>query len=232
MEHTPGAFLAAVEKGADYIEMDLRRTKDGKYIVHHDAYTGHVSTCAGGEVNIDQVTYEFLAHHCKIKNVAIGQEKILLFSEVLDLLRPSSIGLVLDIKPEVGANSVAEVEALLLSLQGRKAFVFANNFELQDLLFQHRQTLGTKNIIYTKIFGNIGQALENPSKFANQEAIAFNLNTSTQEQVLSVKNAFPHLKLLGWTLSSFEQYQLAQSLGLDGVITSNLSLFMSLQNSP
>ncbi|MBO0768568.1 MAG: glycerophosphodiester phosphodiesterase [Solirubrobacterales bacterium] len=36
-ENTLAAFQAAVEAGADYVEMDVRRTKDDRLVVFHDA---------------------------------------------------------------------------------------------------------------------------------------------------------------------------------------------------
>jgi glycerophosphoryl diester phosphodiesterase len=43
-ENTIAAFHAALAQGADMVELDVRRTSDGKLIVHHDA---HVVTEAG-----------------------------------------------------------------------------------------------------------------------------------------------------------------------------------------
>ena len=43
-ENTIAAFHAALAQGADMVELDVRRTSDGKLIIHHDA---HVVTEAG-----------------------------------------------------------------------------------------------------------------------------------------------------------------------------------------
>jgi glycerophosphoryl diester phosphodiesterase len=37
VDNTIGAFLAAVEHGADGVELDVRRSRDGALVVHHDA---------------------------------------------------------------------------------------------------------------------------------------------------------------------------------------------------
>ena len=39
MENTPAAFAAAVERGADAVELDARRSADGVVVVSHDAVT-------------------------------------------------------------------------------------------------------------------------------------------------------------------------------------------------
>ena len=37
-ENTIAAFQAAKEQGADWVELDVRRSEDGVLVVHHDAY--------------------------------------------------------------------------------------------------------------------------------------------------------------------------------------------------
>ena len=37
-ENTIEAFSAAKEQGADWVELDIRRSKDGVLVVHHDAH--------------------------------------------------------------------------------------------------------------------------------------------------------------------------------------------------
>ena len=41
MENTALAFQAAVGQGADMVEMDLARTKDGRIVGHHDVSRCH-----------------------------------------------------------------------------------------------------------------------------------------------------------------------------------------------
>ena len=38
-ENTPASFLAAVELGATWVELDVRRSADGELVCHHDAHT-------------------------------------------------------------------------------------------------------------------------------------------------------------------------------------------------
>ena len=41
-ENTIGAFEAAVALGVDGVELDVRRTRDGVLVVHHDGHIGHL----------------------------------------------------------------------------------------------------------------------------------------------------------------------------------------------
>lgn len=45
-ENTIAAFVAAVEHGADGVELDVRRTRDGALVVHHDADVGTLGPIA------------------------------------------------------------------------------------------------------------------------------------------------------------------------------------------
>ena len=46
-ENTIGAFKKAIEYGADYIEFDIHRTKDGQLIVMHDKSLNRTTTGSG-----------------------------------------------------------------------------------------------------------------------------------------------------------------------------------------
>ena len=55
-ENTMGSFLKAVETGCDMIEFDVRRTKDGALVVHHDPYIYDLHK----KVHICQLTFSGL----------------------------------------------------------------------------------------------------------------------------------------------------------------------------
>ena len=47
-ENTILSFMQAIEDGADFIEFDVRRAKDGNLVVHHDAeISGDKPGCKG-----------------------------------------------------------------------------------------------------------------------------------------------------------------------------------------
>ncbi|ARD46850.1 hypothetical protein SporoP37_00830 [Sporosarcina sp. P37] len=58
-ENTMRAFLGAVQKGADGIELDVQQTEDGKLVVIHD---DHLLRVAGIDQRIDQLTSAELQH--------------------------------------------------------------------------------------------------------------------------------------------------------------------------
>jgi glycerophosphoryl diester phosphodiesterase len=95
-ENTIPAFQEAIRVGADYIEVDVRTTSDGKLVLSHDAT---VDRCTDGKGPVSSMTFEQIeALDAGIKK---GQEyagtKIPTFDQVLDLAR-GKIGIYVDIK--------------------------------------------------------------------------------------------------------------------------------------
>ncbi|MFO7975279.1 MAG: glycerophosphodiester phosphodiesterase family protein [Candidatus Hydrogenedentota bacterium] len=92
-ENTMAAFESALKLGADWIELDVYQTKDGKLAVIHDADTARVGDHA---VKVAEVTYEELAsvdvahafrqkHELTIE--ACVPERVPLLEEVLELVK-------------------------------------------------------------------------------------------------------------------------------------------------
>lgn len=46
-ENTIAAFKKAIKFGANYIEFDVRRTKDGKFVILHDKFLNRTTTGSG-----------------------------------------------------------------------------------------------------------------------------------------------------------------------------------------
>lgn len=69
-QNTLAAFEAAIDLGADVIEFDVRRTRDGRLVVHHDARAAGVAT--------SRLDYEELS-------ARVGGSRPPLLEEVLEL---------------------------------------------------------------------------------------------------------------------------------------------------
>lgn len=78
-ENTPPAFTAAFEAGAEWVELDARRSADGVPVVFHDGW------CPGGGPVVDRTAEEL---------AALG---ICTLAEVLDAL-PEGMGVDLEVK--------------------------------------------------------------------------------------------------------------------------------------
>ena len=95
-ENTMPAFKAAVRLGADYIEVDVRTTADGKLVLSHD---GNVDRCTDGKGEIAKMTFDEL--RALDAGIKMGPEfkgtLIPTFDEVLDYAR-GRINVYVDVK--------------------------------------------------------------------------------------------------------------------------------------
>ena len=123
----PENTIAAVQEGisdkADYVEIDVQRSKDGELVVMHD--TTLTRTTNVEEVFGDRPSYavsEFTLAELKQldagswKGAQFAGEQIPTLQEVLDVLIPSQSGLLLEMKapnlyPGIVDDLVAELEA-------------------------------------------------------------------------------------------------------------------------
>jgi glycerophosphoryl diester phosphodiesterase len=76
-ENTLAAFRAALAAGADWLEMDVQRTKDGRLIVFHDATVDRMTDGTGRAADL---TFD------EIRTLRVGAgERVAAFEEVIRL---------------------------------------------------------------------------------------------------------------------------------------------------
>ncbi len=107
-ENTIPAFQEAIRVGADFFEVDVRTTADGRLVLSHDAT---VDRCTNGTGQVSAMTFEQIeALDAGIKR---GSEyagtKIPTFDQALDLAR-GKIGIYVDIKNATPQDLVSHIE--------------------------------------------------------------------------------------------------------------------------
>jgi glycerophosphoryl diester phosphodiesterase len=107
-ENTIPAFQEAIRVGADFIEVDVRTSSDGKLVLSHDAT---VDRCTNGKGNVADMTFDQLeALDAGIKKgPEFAGTKIPTFDQVLDLAR-GKIGIYVDIKNVTPEALVTHIE--------------------------------------------------------------------------------------------------------------------------
>jgi len=110
-ENTLPAYQKAIDLGADFVEIDVRTTKDGKFVSMHN---GKVDDYTKGAVkgNVSDMTLE------EIRGLDIGSRigpewkdvKVPTFEEILDLCK-GKIGIYLDLKAADVAPLIKEIKA-------------------------------------------------------------------------------------------------------------------------
>jgi glycerophosphoryl diester phosphodiesterase len=106
-ENTIAAFAAAVDTGADFFELDVRTTFDGKLVLMHDR---NVDRMTGGKGEVASMTFEDLRKLEVGANLGPGfaGTRIPTFDEALAFAR-GKIGVYIDSKQISAADAVAAV---------------------------------------------------------------------------------------------------------------------------
>lgn len=107
-ENTIPAFEEAIRLGADFIEVDVQTTSDGKLVLSHD---GTVNRCTNGEGKVSEMTFQQL--QALDAGIKYGPEfkgtRIPTFDQVLDLAR-GKIGVYVDVKNASAQDLVSHID--------------------------------------------------------------------------------------------------------------------------
>lgn len=109
-ENTLRAFRLAFELGADAIECDAQRSRDGRLVVIHD---GTVDRTTDGSGWVAEMSFAEL----RLLNAGRG-ERIPTLEETLALVRERGGGINLEVKGESVAEALGTAEAMLAALRG------------------------------------------------------------------------------------------------------------------
>jgi len=121
-ENTLEAFTAAIEQGADGIELDVHLTKDGEIVVAHDARLERVSN-GTGYINdhtleeLKSLDFGKLSSNSRLANGPVC--RIPTLSEVFTLVKPS--GLFVNVELKTTERLYIDLPAKLLALAGEYA---------------------------------------------------------------------------------------------------------------
>ena len=118
-ENTLPAFTSAVREGADMVELDLRRTRDGEIVVLHDAT---LSRLWGVERNVGDLEL------AEVRQIGHGDVRIPTFREVLDHI---DLPLMVDLNAETVDGALHEVRRA--AAMARALFVTGNVAALRHL---------------------------------------------------------------------------------------------------
>lgn len=108
-ENTIPAFEEAVRVGADFIEVDVRTTADGKLVLSHDVT---VDRCTNGQGKISEMTFDQVqALDAGIKTgPQFSGVRIPTFDQALDLAR-GRIGIYVDVKNASAQDLVSHIDS-------------------------------------------------------------------------------------------------------------------------
>ena len=165
-ENTMAAFRRAAEEGADMIELDVRMSRDGHLVVHHDRKLGRTSNGRGRVVDLrlDELR-RFDAGSWFGRSFA--GERILLLEEVLEWL-PSPMGLNIEVKTDGdrrGPEGYAVAIRRVLRRTGLTRRVLLSSFDHTFLQMAHS---GTPRPDLGALVGSPGPGRARPAAIARR----------------------------------------------------------------
>ncbi len=209
-ENTLPAVSLAIEKNADYVEIDVRETKDGKIVVMHDS---SVYRTTGVRKNVSDMTYD------EIRKLDAGSSfsreyagtRVPLLSEVLDICK-SNINVNIEIKVNAGDSPyfIKNITHMIEEMNMEQQCVFqSSNYDCLKEIKSYNTELHT-GLIIPGGFGNY---------FKDKNVDFFSVNSAylnADKVDIAHENG---KRLYAWTVNSNEELIRMKSIGVDGVIT-------------
>ncbi|MEH7112926.1 glycerophosphodiester phosphodiesterase family protein [Neobacillus niacini] len=217
-ENTIAAFDKGVEMKADYIEIDVQRSKDGELVIIHD---NNVDRTTDGTGYVKDLTFE------QIRSLDAGSwkaeqfkgEKIPTLDEILDRYHGRT-GILIELKsPELYPGIEEQVAQKLIERnldkpQNEKIIIQSFNFESMKLTnsLLPKVPIGvlTSNRAHTT-----EQALQEFSAYADYFNPSYGIVT---EELVNQVHALG-MKIQSWTVRSHEAAQFLLDMNVDGIIT-------------
>jgi len=208
-ENTIPAFQAAIQAGADFIEVDVRTTSDGRLVLSHD---DTVNRCTNGQGKVSEMTYAQIQR--LDAGIKMGPEwtgiKMPSFDQTLDLARVSKIGIYVDVKSASAADLVSHIESHSMS---DRVVIYCGLKLAKELLALHPQL---------KVMPE-SRTTENARTLIDQlhpKVLAFDARDFTLEIIAIAKQAGVQIYVdrLG-PADNPEAWQAAIDAGADGIQT-------------
>ena len=144
-ENSIAAFEQALTDGADFIEIDVRQSKDGVFIIHHDGGLGRTTNGGHDDKVSEQTLAELKTLFLKTQAGKVSTHKILTLKETIDWARGKTV-LFVDFK-------ILEIEKVIEFIQAEKAQTFCvpMTYRFEDTLRVH--SLAPEMVIYANADG-------------------------------------------------------------------------------
>ena len=228
-ENTIPAFASGIEVGADWIELDIFRTKDGKLVVIHDRTTGRVGD---SNLAVAESTYEELAEvdvatdfrrRCGKAVEECPPQRIPLLEDVLRLVKKQDRTRV-SIQPKM--DCVADAVALIRSLKAER-WVGFNDGNLQYMAEVKRLAPNVP------VFWDRGTNtdIDEDIRIARQhafESLVLHHEGVTPEKVQKIKAA--GIKVGAWTVNDPAVMRRLTDMGIERLYTDDPRRLLSLKS--
>jgi len=217
-ENTIAAFDKGVEMKADYIELDVQRSKDGELVIIHDTTVDRTTDGTGrvGDLTFDELRSLDAG---SFKGEQFAGEKIPTFDEVLDRYH-GKVGILIEMKaPELypGIEEAVAQELKERNLdkpQNNKIILQSFNFESMKKMDALLPEVPIGVLTYSTVHVT-DAALQDFAKYADYFNPSYGL--VTKDLVDKVHSL--GMEAQPWTVRSHEAAQFLIDMEVDGIIT-------------
>jgi len=230
-ENSLTAFRGAIGLGVDLVELDVHQTRDGEVVVIHDptldrTTTGHGTVRDFAWTELGAVT---------IRGTA--DERLPRLAEVLALLRPSSVGLLLEIKSAPGGGRYPGVEERVLALlhaaqMTDRTYVMAFDWAILERLRALSSTVRLTGLLAYQGAAWLGgvEAIASRIRALGGNDLGIERTLLSPEAVRAAHQA--GLTIGVWTVNDTEALRHALSAGVDYVTTDQPDVALRLRAAP
>ena len=210
VQNTVESLEKTAQLKPDLVEMDVQETKDGQFVMMHDA---NLRSLAGLNVTPQDLTLEELKQTDIFENGY--QTKISSFDDYINRANQLNQKLLIEIK--TSKNDSAQMMDHFLERYGAKIKVYGHQMQSLDYHVIEKVTQYDKEIpVYFILPYN--------SVFPKTNATGYTMEYSTLDEYFVTKLWNTEQKLYVWTINGSESFNKSLHLGVDGMITDNLEM--------
>lgn len=208
VQNTIPAMVKTSREQPDYVEMDIRETKDHQFVVMHD---GNLKVLAGLNRSVSKMTLKQLTAVTVTENGY--QAKIPSFEAYLNSAIKHKQKLLIEIK--TSRHDSKDLPARFYHQFGQR--ILANHDEVHTLSYRTMNTLKTD---YPKLF--VSYIMPYNLTFPHTKANAYTMESTTLNDTFIDQAEKRHKRVYAWDIDDATQTDQMMFLGVNGVITNNL----------
>lgn len=206
-ENTLESFQKAMELGANAIELDVRKSRDGKLVISHD---DNLKKAYGKEVGINEATLKQLKQ--------LTENKIATLQEALEFIDNKVEKILVELKEAGYEKKVLDI-VKKENLKDRVVIISFHEEALSDVRELDKKI--ETGLIYAKHKNPIDAALN----LSAQYLVSLYRFTHTKNIEDAHKN---NLKVIVWTINTKQEIKEYLAKGVDGIASDKPDLFKSI----
>ena len=230
-ENSLTAFRGAIGLGVDLVELDVHQTRDGEVVVIHDPTLDRTTTSHG---TVRDFSWAELGT-AVIRGTA--DERLPKLAEVLALLRPSSVGLLLEIKSAPNGGRYPGAEERVLAMLQATEMTDRTRVMAFDWAILERLRALSPTVRLTGLLAHHGTAQQGGVEALAPRLRALGANDLGIERTLLTPEAVRAAHAAGlsigvWTVNDPEDLRRALAAGVDYVTTDQPDVALRLRAAP